>query len=698
METQKRSLKLAHLKRLGQIKLPPEIWSPHLTNQAPKNLVRSLLHASKELEMLEKPKLWNHTQDVACITRRINLLSLLFHELIDKDVVIPPSATASLRELLTVINKTKDILQDTTTSCLWDIMEAGSVSRRLQEIRRDMAKALEMLPLGLLSVSREVVDHVELVRIHVRSTPLWDEEESNLVRELEEAVARLERKDKGTPPDVERLRGLFLSLGLDSLSKCRDEIKKLRYQISLHAGTDAAPYAMERLRSLIGLVIHVKAILFQSEEEEVEEDDCELMPCSPSFRDAVASGLDSVTSRLLGKEKDDSYWNLPEELKCPISLDLMRDPVIVESGHTYDRTSISEWLDSGHCTCPLSGQKLPRQPPLIPNYAIRSLVSQWCDRHNVPFHLNNAAAVGDDTMNMTAAFLVGKLATGSPQVQRQAAYELRLLAKRRTEIRQCIAEAGAIPFLVPLLSSTSDSRAQENAVTALLNLSINDNNKALIMAASGAVDAIVGVVQQGGTMAARENAAALIFSLSVVADYKVIIGSKPAAIPALVTLLREGNCRGKKDAATALYNLSVYKSNKDAVLKAGVVGMLLNMVLDRRDEKESATVIDDTLALLSLLAGCAEGLEEILGSEKPVIPALIDLVSAGSDRGKENAIAVLTAMCHSGGEAMVTRLAESIIPLLQMVASTGSCRSKRKAASLLKLLRARPTQSPIVNR
>ncbi|XP_057828596.2 U-box domain-containing protein 1 [Cryptomeria japonica] len=422
------------------------------------------------------------------------------------------------------------------------------------------------------------------------------------------------------------------------------------------------------------------------------------MPCSPSFRDAVASGLDSVTSRLLGKEKDDSYWNLPEELKCPISLDLMRDPVIVESGHTYDRTSISEWLDSGHCTCPLSGQKLPRQPPLIPNYAIRSLVSQWCDRHNVPFHLNNAAAVGDDTMNMTAAFLVGKLATGSPQVQRQAAYELRLLAKRRTEIRQCIAEAGAIPFLVPLLSSTSDSRAQENAVTALLNLSINDNNKALIMAASGAVDAIVGVVQQGGTMAARENAAALIFSLSVVADYKVIIGSKPAAIPALVTLLREGNCRGKKDAATALYNLSVYKSNKDAVLKAGVVGMLLNMVLDRRDEKESATVIDDTLALLSLLAGCAEGLEEILGSEKPVIPALIDLVSAGSDRGKENAIAVLTAMCHSGGEAMVTRLAESIIPLLQMVASTGSCRSKRKAASLLKLLRARPTQSPIVNR
>ncbi|XP_057828569.1 U-box domain-containing protein 1 [Cryptomeria japonica] len=369
----------------------------------------------------------------------------------------------------------------------------------------------------------------------------------------------------------------------------------------------------------------------------------------------------------------------------------MRDPVILPSGHTYDRSSITEWLDSGHFTCPLTGQKLPRHPPLIPNNALRSLVSQWCDRQKVPFHLNNAAAGGDDAVKMTAAFLVRKLATGSPHVQTQAAYELRLLAKRGTEIRRCIAGAGAIPFLVPLLSSSSDSRAQENAVTALLNISINDNNKALIMAASGAVDAIVGVVQQGSSMTARENAAALIFSLSVVDDYKITIGAKPAAIPALVTLLREGNCRGKKDATNALFSLSGYKKNKDAVLKAGVVGMLIDLIVERRVEEEgSVSVTADALALLSLLVGCSEGMDEIMSIGKPVIPALVDLVSVGSDRGKENAIAVLTAMYHSGGETMVTRLAESIISPVQMVASTGTSRSKRKAASLLKLLTASP--------
>ncbi|GLJ07821.1 hypothetical protein SUGI_0074830 [Cryptomeria japonica] len=686
METKHRSSRLPLLERLGEIKLPAQVSSPHLANQASTSLIRSLLLASRELDLLEKPKLWNHTQHVACITRRINLLSLLFQELNDKEVVIPPSAMASLRALLTVIRKTKDLLKDRNTSCVWDIMEAGSVSRRLQEITRDMAKELEILPLELLAVSREVLEHVELVRIHARNVPeRVDEEDSNLVRELEEAVGRLESKEKGGPPNVDKLRDLFFRLGLDSYSKCKTEIRKLQDQIALQAGTDAAPYAMDRLRSLIGLVVYSKSVLFEREEDEPEEKDCELVPCSPTFNDAAGSG--NGTGRLLGKGDDRYYSNVPEELKCPISLDLMRDPVILPSGHTYDRLSISEWLDSGHNTCPLTGQKLPRNPPLIPNYALRSLVSQWCDRHNVPFHLTNAASAEEDAVKMTAAFLVGKLAAGSLQVKTQAAYELRLLAKRATNFRKCIAEAGAIPFLIPLLSSSSDSRAQENAVTALLNLSINDNNKALIMAASGAVDGIVGVVQQGGTMAARENAAALIFSLCVVDDYKVTIGAKPAAIPALVSLLQEGKSRGKKDAVTALFNLSVCDGNKAAVLNAGVVGMLVDLIVKRGEEEEGReSVTADALALLSLLSGCAEGLEEVMRSDQAVIPALAHLIRVGSDKEKENSIAAISAMCRCGGEVMEKRLAESIVPPLQMAASMGSSRVKKKATSLLKRL------------
>ncbi|KAJ6311933.1 hypothetical protein OIU77_013644 [Salix suchowensis] len=176
----------------------------------------------------------------------------------------------------------------------------------------------------------------------------------------------------------------------------------------------------------------------------------------------------------------------------------MKDPVIVSSGHTYDRNSIAEWINSGHQTCPKSGQRLIHMA-LIPNYALKSLVHQWCQDNNVPLiddsssskfersssmskssekgiDHKSATKAAMDTVKMTAEFLVGKLAMGSPEVQRQAAYELRLLAKTGMGNRRIIAEAGAIPFLVTLLSST-DPKIQENAVTAMLNLSILENNK-----------------------------------------------------------------------------------------------------------------------------------------------------------------------------------------------------------------------------
>ncbi|KAL8240998.1 hypothetical protein R6Q59_014353 [Mikania micrantha] len=174
--------------------------------------------------------------------------------------------------------------------------------------------------------------------------------------------------------------------------------------------------------------------------------------------------------------------------------------------------------------------------------------------------------------------------------------------------RRIISEAGAIPFLVTLLSS-HDPRLQENAVTALLNLSIFDNNKVLIVAA-GAIDSIVDVLGSGKTMEARENAAAAIFSLSIIDDYKVIIGSRPKAIPSLVGLLRDGTTVGKRDAATALFNLAVYSVNKVNVVVSGAVPLLIDLLMD-----DKAGITDDALAVLSLLLGCSEGLEEIKKSK-----------------------------------------------------------------------------------
>jgi hypothetical protein len=48
------------------------------------------------------------------------------------------------------------------------------------------------------------------------------------------------------------------------------------------------------------------------------------------------------------KDRLPSGLNIPIDFWCPLSLELMSDPVIVASGQTYERTYIQKWIDQGN--------------------------------------------------------------------------------------------------------------------------------------------------------------------------------------------------------------------------------------------------------------------------------------------------------------------------------------------------------------
>ncbi|CAN6550142.1 unnamed protein product [Malus baccata var. baccata] len=209
------------------------------------------------------------------------------------------------------------------------------------------------------------------------------------------------------------------------------------------------------------------------------------------------------------KKPDANSSAIPDDFICPISLERMRDPVIVATGQTYERSYIQRWVDCGNTTCPKTQQKLVNLT-LTPNYVLRSLIAQWCINNNIE-QLNGKIKKSDGSLRnitgdtATIQALVRKLSSRSIEERRAAAAEIRSLSKRSTDNRILIAEAGAIPVLVNLLTS-EDGLTQENAVTSVLNLSIYVNNKGLIMLA-GAVPSIVRVVRPG-SMETKENAAA----------------------------------------------------------------------------------------------------------------------------------------------------------------------------------------------
>lgn len=434
--------------------------------------------------------------------------------------------------------------------------------------------------------------------------------------------------------------------------------------------------------------------------------------CPSTVADAVSQENGAIKS--IDEIKKPDALVTPADFLCPISLELMRDPVIVATGQvcitisnasknfkcfiycaellspfvmklqTYERSYIQRWIDCGNVTCPKTQQKL-EHTTLTPNYVLRSLINQWCTTHNIeqPTILANGKMkksdgsfrdVSGDVVAIEA--LVCKLSSRSVEERRSAVAEIRSLSKRSTDNRILIAEAGAIPILVNLLT-TDDAITQEHAVTAILNLSIYENNKGLIMLA-GAIPSIVQILR-AGSMEARENAAATLFSLSLLDENKIIIGAS-GAIPALVDLLQNGSTRGKKDAATALFNLCIYMGNKGRAIRAGIISALLKMLTDSRN-----CMVDEALTILSVLASNQEAKVAIVKAS--TIPVLIDLLRTGLPRNKENAAAILLSLCKRDNEnlACISRLG-AVIPLTEL-AKSGTERAKRKATSLLEHLR-----------
>ncbi|XP_047323753.1 U-box domain-containing protein 21-like [Impatiens glandulifera] len=95
-----------------------------------------------------------------------------------------------------------------------------------------------------------------------------------------------------------------------------------------------------------------------------------------SWRRSRKSGRISA-KKDAGVETPERIFTTPTHFLCPISLDLMKDPVTLSTGITYDRESIEKWVDSGNKTCPVTNQTLTNFDQ-IPNHAIRKMIQLWC--------------------------------------------------------------------------------------------------------------------------------------------------------------------------------------------------------------------------------------------------------------------------------------------------------------------------------
>eukprot|EP00249_Psilotum_nudum_P018897 c27008_g1_i1 orf=278-1879(+) len=491
-------------------------------------IIQSLISAVNEIALIgEYRKVIK--RECANLTRRVKLLGPLFEDIREFRGYIPERALAFLGSLDRALQSAKELLRLCHDgSKIYLVLERETVIKSFLAVTAELEQALDGLPYNMLDISDEVREQVELVHAQLkRAKGRVDTQDMELYSDVNIVLS------ESTDRDVlsAALERLAEKLELKTFTEIRQESIAFNRVILEKCG--------EKMESFeqMSLLLRLLKDLALKDSEDIDMNDHE--------KNTYAAGVHA----------DKPSSPVPDDFRCPISLELMRDPVIVATGQTYERSCIQKWVDAGNKTCPKTQQTLPHLI-LTPNYVLRSLIVQWCETHGIDLPKKGGSsksrqmpATGTDISagdRQTIEALMQKLSSGQLDVQRAAAGELRLLAKRNGENRVWIAEAGAIPLLVGLLS-TQDLRTQEHAVTALLNLSIHDSNKGAIVRAD-AIAPIVEVLRKG-SMEARENAAATLFSLSVLDDNKVLIGAS-GAIPALVSLLCDGSLRGKKDAAT----------------------------------------------------------------------------------------------------------------------------------------------------
>ncbi|CAH9111992.1 unnamed protein product [Cuscuta europaea] len=314
----------------------------------------------------------------------------------------------------------------------------------------------------------------------------------------------------------------------------------------------------------------------------------------------------------------------PDDFRCPISLEIMTDPVILSSGHTFDRPSIQRWLDAGHRSCPITNLPISDPPSLIPNHALRSLISKF----------THVSLPVPETIPDPQALIQILISKSTPLGSKLSSIDqLTKLCKRDSAIRRRLTESGVVSAVLNCVDADGDSGLQERALHLLLNLSLDDDCKVGLVA-EGVVGKVVAALR-GGSGDSRAVAATVLTSLTVVEVNKATIGAYPDAIESLVWLLWYGSSREKKEAATALYSLCSFPDNRLRSVESQAVPILI---------QNSSSGLERAVEVLGLLAKCKEGRQEIM-KYGCFLDTLLDFVRNGSSRGVQYALLTMTMLC-----------------------------------------------------
>uniref|UniRef100_M4ERU4 RING-type E3 ubiquitin transferase n=1 Tax=Brassica campestris TaxID=3711 RepID=M4ERU4_BRACM len=631
-------------------------------------LIDSLIKIAGEILSFKSKHFSTNKRSVKETLRHVLSLLIVFQEirvgLIPAGRSFPRSAILSLSELHVIFQKLMFLLEDCTREGgkLYMLTNSDQISAHFRVLTRSISTCLDTFPVGSIDLPEEVNELIYL-----------------LIRQTRKYEARPDRDDKRALDSVYWIFNLFENrinpnrdevvrvldhVGVRKWSDCVKEIGFLGEEITVE-GKDKNE--IELLSSLIGFICYCRCVILGGvdEDEDKEEED-----------DLVIRGLNV------------------DDLRCPISLEIMNDPVVLETGHTYDRSSIAKWFSAGNITCPKTGKNLV-STVLVGNVSVKQLIQSYFKQEtdnkskkkkkkktSVPESL-----AAEEAGKLISDFLAGELINGGSKEMVKALVEIRILTKTSSFNRSRLVEAGVVESLMKLLRS-GDPTIQENAMAVIFNLSKDNAGKVRIGGDGGGLGMIVEVLNEGARRESRQHAAAAIFYLSSLGDYSRSIGEIPDSIPGLLRIVNgcDYGDSAKRNALIAIRSLLIQHSdNRWRVLAAGAVSVLLDLV---RSGEIGDGAKADSIAVLAKIAEYPDGMISVLrrGGLKLAVKVLGS--SEVSPVTKQHCVLLLLNLCVNGGSDVVGALAKdpSVMGSLYTALSNGECGGGRKASALIKMI------------
>ncbi|KAK7345221.1 hypothetical protein VNO77_15805 [Canavalia gladiata] len=396
----------------------------------------------------------------------------------------------------------------------------------------------------------------------------------------------------------------------------------------------------------------------------------------------------------------DNEIDVPPFFLCPISLEIMKDPVTVSTGITYDRDSIEKWLFSQkNDTCPVTKQ--PLLPDLTPNHTLRRLIQAWCivnasngieriPTPKPPVNKTNIQKLLKDASD-----------SNSPQLQSQCLQTLKSIASESETNKHCVESAGAVTFLASLVTSNINSsssplnddddefelktNAGDEALSVLHTLNLSESGlKTLTGFKSGEFINSLTKILQRGVYDSRAYAVLLLKSMSEVADPVQLINLKSEMFVELVQVLKDQiSQKASKATLQTLIQLCPWGRNRIKAVEAGAVPVLVELLLDCKERKPCEMM----LVVLEILCQSADGRAGLL-SHAAGLAIVSKKILRVSTMANDRAARILLSVARFSASPCVVQemLQLGVVAKMCLVLQVDSGnKAKEKAREILKL-------------